>query len=345
LPLAEKSLIARIRRMPGAGLSGAATSGLIRLGIGDDTAILRFPAGQEVLVTTDFSLEGVHFRRDWHSPESVGHRCLARGLSDIAAMGGEPEAAFLSLALPARLPQAWVDGFLRGLLALASQYGVTLAGGDTAQSPKERILADIVVLGSVLQGKAVRRSGAKPGDAIYVTGELGASALALKKLSLSLHSGKKLNPKKYPRHFFPEPRIAVGRYLLAHAMASAMIDLSDGLSTDLHHICEESRVGAHISAELIPRAEGATLQQALHGGEDYELLFTAPAKRKIPRSIAGVPVRRIGTVVQQKRGSRTSHHVMILDHGKAAELLPRGWEHFARESSKKPKSKSQASPK
>jgi thiamine-monophosphate kinase len=293
-------------------------------GIGDDAAVLRFPAAHEVLVTTDFSLEGIHFRRDWHPPESVGHRCLARGLSDIAAMGGEPAAVFLSLALPANLPQKWVQGFLRGLIGLASQYGVTLAGGDTAESLKG-ILADIVVLGSAPRGKAVRRSGAKPGDSIYVTGALGASALALAKMYA--YPQKKLNPNKYPKHFFPEPRVAVGRYLRAHKMASSMIDLSDGLSTDLHHLCEESGVGATIEANLVPRAagtntEGASLEQALHSGEDYELLFTASAQRKIPRSIAGVPVTRIGEVTRSQRG-------ILLEGGVAAELRPHGWEHFA----------------
>ena len=136
------------------------------------------PRGHEALVTTDFSLENVHFKRAWHPPESVGHRCLARGLSDIAAMGGEPLAVFLSLAVPRDLPQSWVDGFLRGLLKLAGEFKVSLAGGDTAESPGG-IVADIMVLGSVPKGKAVLRSGARPGDRIYVTGELGASAATI----------------------------------------------------------------------------------------------------------------------------------------------------------------------
>ncbi len=310
--------------MPGARTSDARASRQIPLGIGDDAAVLRFPAAHEVLVTTDFSLEGIHFRRDWHPPESVGHRCLARGLSDIAAMGGDPVAVFLSLALPAQLPQKWVDGFLRGLMRLASRHGVKLAGGDTAESPggvlADRILADIVVLGSVPRGKAVRRSGAKPGDSIYVTGELGASALALEKMYA--HPRKKLLPKKYQKHFFPEPRVAAGQHLRIRGAASAMIDISDGLSTDLHHICEESGVGAQIFADLIPRAQGTSLEQGLHGGEDYELLFTSPAKRKVPRSIAGVPVTCIGTVLRSKR-------VTLVQAGVETKMLPRGWEHFA----------------
>ncbi len=331
MPLSEKSLIRRIRQ-----LASSRPSAAITLGIGDDAGILRFPFGHEVLVTTDFSLEGVHFHRDWHPPESVGYRCLARGLSDIAAMGGQPVAAFLSLALPVDLPQKWVDGFLRGLFALAGEYGVTLAGGDTAQSPgpgsSAKILADIVVAGSAPRGKAVRRSGAKLGDSIYVTGELGASALALE--TLYTQPKKKLSPRKFTahfsaRHFYPQPRLAVGRYLREHGIASAMIDLSDGLSTDLHHLCEESGIAAEVVAELIPRAAGATLEQMLHGGEDYELLFTAPANRKVGRSIAGIAVTRIGEI---RRGRA---RVFLLgdlsgDDRRSRELHPRGWEHFTK---------------
>jgi thiamine-monophosphate kinase len=328
-------LIQRIRKMSAERTSGVRAAGLIQLGIGDDTAILRFPPTHEVLVTSDFSLEGVHFRRDWHPPGAVGYRCLARGLSDIAAMGGAPVAAFLSLSLPAKLPQRWVDGFLRGLLALAHQYGVTLAGGDTAQSPgasAAKILADIVVLGSAPRGQAIRRSGAKPGDLIYVTGTLGASALELE--TMYAQPKKKLDPKKPPahffssRHFYPQPRLAVGRFLRQRGLATAMIDVSDGLSTDLDHLCRESGVGAQIFAGLLPRAEGDTLEHALHGGEDYELLFTASAYRKIGRSIAGVPVTHIGEI------RRSSTRVILLgelpsDGRRSRKLLPRGWEHFA----------------
>ena len=315
----EKSIIRRIRQ-----LSGERGVARVPLGIGDDAAVLRVPSGHEVLVTTDFSLENVHFRRAWHPPESVGHRCLARGLSDIAAMGGQPFAAFLSLALPAKLPQKWVDAFLRGLLTLAKQHAVTLAGGDMAQSPglrsSAKVLVDIVVVGSAPRGKSLRRSGAKPGDAIYVTGQLGASALALE--ALFAQPKKKLHSNKHPAHFYPQPRLAIGRYLREHRLASSMIDLSDGLSTDLHHICEESGVGAEVVAEFIPRADGGTLEQALHGGEDYELLFTAPRDRKIPRRIAGIAVTRIGQI----KNGRT--RVLLRDGLQKRALPPGGWEHF-----------------
>jgi len=290
-------------------------------GIGDDCAVLQIPPGHEALVTTDFSLEGIHFRRQWHPPQSIGHRCLARGLSDIAAMGGVPLAAFLSLALPRKLPQAWLNGFLRGFLDLAAQHRITLAGGDTAESPSG-VLADIVLIGSVPRGRAILRSGAKPGDRIYVTGKLGGAAAALDQL----FSGRKLRPASNPRHFYPIPRIDVGQILRAKKLASSMIDLSDGLSTDLAHICEESGVGAEIQSAALPAAtmgkRPVLLRFVLHGGEDYELLFTARPRSRIPARIAGVPIREIGRVV---RGTRA--HITDAE-GKRTKLWPQGWEHF-----------------
>src|SRR5215831_15498968 len=173
LPLVEKELLERIRRR-------VAPRPGVRRGMGDDCAVIRLPRGHEALVTTDFSLEGVHFRREWHAPDSVGHRCLARGLSDVAAMGGEPVACFLSLGVPEALSQQWVNEFLRGFLQLARRFKVPLAGGDTSSSKK--ITADIVVVGKVPSGTALLRSGARPGDHIYVTGDLGYSAAVLKRL-------------------------------------------------------------------------------------------------------------------------------------------------------------------
>jgi thiamine-monophosphate kinase len=322
LPLPERVLIANIRRRAGLGQSS-----LIAKGIGDDCAVLRLPQGHEALVTTDFSLEGLHFRREWHPPEAVGHRCLTRGLSDIAAMGGEPRAAFLSLALPQRLPNSWVNGFFDGFLKLARQFHIALAGGDIAESPGG-VLADIVVLGSAPHGKSILRSGAKPGDRIYVTGALGASSAAL----AELFSGPKrrLRPADYPRHFFPVPRLAVGQFLREQGLPCSMIDTSDGLSTDLAHICEESRVGARLEAGLVPRAFVARsktpvdIRLALHGGEDYELLFTARPKERIPGKIKGVRVTEIGIITRARRME------VVGPEGNVEDLKPAGWQHFGR---------------
>jgi thiamine-monophosphate kinase len=332
--IAEKALIAQVRRV-----TKPARNPSVQTGIGDDCAVLRLAPGRrggrsagrgaenDTLITTDFSLEGIHFRRDWHSAESVGHRCLARGLSDIAAMGGDPVAAFLSLALPRKLPQSWVRRFTRSLVSLAQRYGVTLAGGDTAESPSG-VLADIVVVGTVPRGKAVLRSGARPGDLIYVSGELGGSAAAISRMREK--PTRKLNPREYPRHFFPEPRIELGRALREKGLASAMIDTSDGLSTDLAHICEESGVGAELQAEAIPLASVGKparvvdLQFALHGGEDYELLFTAPAGKRVPSRIAGIPITRIGRITRRRK------IFLKNERGASHEVEPLGWEHFRR---------------
>jgi thiamine-monophosphate kinase len=336
MPRGEKALIAEIRRMAktaGRGWSdpargsarGRLGSAQIAVGIGDDCAVLRPDAGTELLVTTDFSLEGIHFRRDWHPAESVGHRCLARGLSDIAAMGGDPVAAFLSLALPRRMPQSWFRGFMRGLIGLAKRDGVALAGGDTAESPNG-ILADIVVVGTAPKGKAILRSTAKPGDRIYVSGELGGSAAAI--AQFRARSKTKPTPRGCPRHFYPDPRIELGRTLREKEWATAMIDLSDGLSTDLAHICEESGVGAEIDREKVPHARvGGVAREVdvdlvLHGGEDYELLFTARPGTRIPAQIAGVGITCIGRIT---RGRKI---IVRSAGGVRRELAPQGWEHF-----------------
>lgn len=329
VPLSEKTLIAQIRRLVAVGRGGtpksARPSQQVLTGIGDDCAVLRLPPGHEALVTTDFSLEGIHFRRDWHPPESVGHRCLARGLSDIAAMGGKPVAAFLSLALPRDLSQAWVGRFLRGLLHLAKEFGVTLSGGDTSES-RTGILADIIVVGLAPQGEAVLRSGASPGDRIFVSGTLGGSAAAVRQMIG--RARKKPKPDGFPRHFYPEPRIALGRFLREKGLVSAMIDTSDGLSTDLGHLCDESGVGAEINASLLPRAtvgqpaREVDLELVLHGGEDYELLFTVPPGKLVPAQIEGTPLTQIGSI-------KRSRKVLIrIRPDLIRKLEPRGWEHL-----------------
>lgn len=334
--VSELALIEKIRRQAAA---AAPYSRSLRLGIGDDCAILGPSAGHEICVTTDFSLEGVHFRRDWHPAESAGHRCLARGLSDLAAMGAEPLAVFLSLAVPAGVPSAWIDGFFEGLLALARRHRAPLAGGDIARSPAlpgqlGLIAADIVAVGQLPRGEARLRSAARPGDLLYVTGALGGSAaelLALARRQRGFGSGRQ-GVTEHP-HLYPQPRIAVGRRL--RTLAHAMIDISDGLSTDLTHICEESKVSAVLDEATLPihslalrsRKSGhAPLSLALHGGEDYELLFTAAPGTRIPRTIAGVPIHRIGILRRPAPGR--PRILLGTRQGAPTPVLPRGWEHF-----------------
>jgi thiamine-monophosphate kinase len=323
----ELALIEAIRhqaaRVPG--------SASLRLGIGDDCAILRPKPGYEICVTTDFTLEDVHFRRDWHPPESVGHRCLARGLSDLAAMGARPIAVFLSIALPPRLPPGWLDRFLHGFLELAARYQAPLAGGDTAASASGTIAADIVAIGEVPAGRALVRSGARPGDTLYVTGSLGGAAAELAQLSRNPRRFRSLTPglPGHP-HLCPEPRVSVGRRL--RSLAHAAIDVSDGLSTDLAHLCQESGVSAVLEEGLLPIHPLAgespdPLQLALHGGEDYELLFTAGPRQRIPHSIAGVPIRRIGTI--RKSQSRQPLIVLNAGKGRSVPIAAAGWQHFA----------------
>ncbi len=329
--LGELALIDRIRTR-----ASTLTSKSLKLGIGDDCAILIPPPNHDLLVTTDLSLEGRHFRRDWHSPQSIGHRTLARGLSDLAAMGATPLACFLSLAIPksiARNP-TWLDHFLDGLLTLAKLHKVPLAGGDTSESPTDHILADITLLGYAPKDHALRRSGAKPGDLIYVTGSMGGSATELSTLSQKRKPSRPSTPARIPAspHTFPQPRLTIGQTLLRRHLATACIDLSDGLSTDLAHLCTASHVAAELNIALLPAHpitatlnDAAQIAAILHGGEDYELLFTAAPTTKIPRSIAGVPITCIGRILKpQKHRPQMS----IVSDDTTFELQPQGWEHL-----------------
>jgi thiamine-monophosphate kinase len=324
----ERAILSRLRARAASGQGNAG----LRVGIGDDAAVLAIRRGEEIVVTTDFSLEDVHFRRGWHAPEAVGHKCLARGLSDIAAMGARPVAAFVSLAVPrefARGRRSWVDRFYDGLLALATQWDVPLGGGDLAQSPggvHARVAADIVVVGAVERGRALLRSGVKAGDAIYVTGTLGGAAAELRAVIRSPRKFRNVTAAtpEHP-HFFPEPRVHVGRGLARRRLATAAIDISDGLSMDLQHLCEESGVRAEVAAALLPLGRSATFKDALHGGDDYELLFTAGADVRIPRSIAGVPVHRIGRMLRRQAGRP---QMTLVKDGRQSELRAEGWQHF-----------------
>jgi thiamine-monophosphate kinase len=279
-----------------------AAKSLIR-GIGDDCAVVRPARNQDLVFTTDLTLEDRHFTLATHSAADIGHKALARSLSDLAAMGADPVFCLVSLALPPSLGRTWIKRFYRGLTALAREHRITLAGGDLASSDK--IAIDVMCCGSVPQSTALLRSGAKPGDGIYVSGELGGSALAL----------EQKRGAGWKRHKRPEPRLALGRAI--RGLASAAMDLSDGLSLDLERLCRESHVGARLISD-IPRAKGASIEQALHGGEDYELLFTAGTRKNIPARLAGVPIARIG---------ETTNEAWTITYG-GRILEPLGFDHF-----------------
>ena len=302
--MTEAAILARLKRSVG----WPASSPLIK-GIGDDCAIYR-PRGSadDLLFTTDLLIEGTHFLTDTHSAADIGHKTLARGLSDIAAMGGEPRFCLLSLGLPRGIGDKWIDRFYSGFLKLAQTHGAVLAGGDLARA--EQITCDIVCAGAVPRKRALLRSGGRAGDAIYVSGVLGGSALGLE-----TNRGAARR-----RHLRPEPRLELGRFLRERLHATSAMDLSDGISIDLDRMCEAS--GLHCDIEAIPVFPGATMEQALHGGEDYELLFTVRRGTRVPASFRGIPLTRIGTMLA---GSRPGRGRVLL----AGEALPiLGHDHF-----------------
>jgi thiamine-monophosphate kinase len=325
----EEKLIKRIRRrIP------SAEGGVLRLGIGDDAAILRTPSGVDWVVTTDPFIEDVHFLADAHEPAVVGYKALARATSDIAAMGAQPRLFLLNLTIPASRTGRWLDGMLTGMALAARRFGLRLAGGDTAQGPRKnpKIALHLTVLGLMERGRELRRSGAQPGDAIFVSGPLGAAQLGLELVLHSMHRQKRWSHLLLP-HFHPVPAVSLGQWLARTRIASAAMDLSDGLSSDLHRLCQASAVGAHIEAEKLPcvvvprqlqSLKLTRLTLALHGGEDYGLLFTVPQRKaaRIPKTFRGTPLTRIGEIVRG-RG------VKLVDaHGKATRLEPHGWDHF-----------------
>ena len=322
--VSEDQLIERVCRR------FASSGGYVRVGIGDDAAVLRPGTGREWAVTTDAFLENVHFRRNVHPPKSIGYKALARATSDLAAMGARSRCFFLTLGLPDARTGAWLDGFLDGMARAARQFGLILAGGDTTKYPV--VVTSLTLIGEVDRGKAILRSGARPGDLLYVSGRLGEAELGLRLIRRRLHKQKRWSDH-LRKHFYPEPRLALGQWLASHRCATSMIDTSDGLSTDLGHICQASGVGAVVWAPKIPvvripaelRRLGLDPQDlATNGGEDYELLFTVPKKQaeRLPHNLGGIPITVIGEITQGKR-------VLLVDtNGKSKPLTPKGWDPF-----------------
>lgn len=311
-------------------------------GIGDDAAVVRATSGKEIVITTDLLVEDIDFRRTTIPPYLLGHKALAVSLSDIAAMGARPRWSLISLGVPADVWQTdFVDRLYSGLFELAGCYDVQLIGGDTSRT-EEKIVIDSIVLGECAAGRAIKRSGAQPGDQIFVTGSLGAAAAGLRLVERGAHlAEQKIDEEDSQkldhvllRQLRPEPRVGWGIVLGEERLATAMIDISDGLSSDLNHLCEAGGVGALIESSLLPIDSQVTelcgrraldpLQLALHGGEDFELLFTVKPGdvNRLPRRVDGAQITRIGEVRASDQGVRISEGTRIW------ELNPGGWKHF-----------------
>ena len=295
----------------------------VRLGIGDDTAILKpVRSDYESLLTTDQVIENTHFLRYRHPADDLGGQGLARGLSDNAAKGGEPGHFLLSLGLPAwALENGWLKQFLSGMFQLSTFARTALIGGDVARA--ERFTAHVTVTGSVPVGSALRRDKARVGDVVYVSGELGGSVLGFERLAADSTGSKSIwaDDPAVERHLRPQPRLDLGRYLRRTQRATAAIDLSDGLSKDVQRVVQASGVGIEIDESAVPCFGGATTKQALHGGEEYELLFTARSSTAIPKKRKGLRLTLIGRVVA-RRG------VYVISAGRRQPLKPEGFEHF-----------------
>ena len=300
-------------------------------GIGDDSAVLHPPAGRLQLATTDMLVENVHFRLDFAEPFQIGWRSLAVNISDIAAMGGEPTYAFVSIGLPRETTVEFVDELYSGMRKIAGEYSVDIVGGDTVSAPQ--MVINIALLGEVEEENLLLRSGAKPGDALMVTGDLGGSdaGLTILKHSLQIDGTQK--------HLMPVPRVQEGRLLAKSGYVTAMIDISDGLASEVHHICEASGTGAELWANSIPLSHNVSQvaefagrkphDLALYGGEDFELLFTCQPDKAASLtedilSISDTPLTVVGRIVEMSRS------ITIEDtSGKAVSLKPRGYDHFA----------------
>jgi thiamine-monophosphate kinase len=328
----EEALLSKIRRAArGTKLSSMPRT--VALGVGDDAALFRPTTGHDTILTCDWFLEGTHFLREKHPPDSVGWKCLTRALSDVAAMGGSPRCFLLSLALPASHTGRWLDLFFGGLRRASRKFQCVLAGGDTTRNQK--ILINVTVIGEVPAGRAAFRAGARLGDIVHVSGQLGEAELGLRVLNESKEAAGRSN-HRLRKHLYPEPRLALGQWLTKNRIVTAMMDLSDGLSTDLPRLCSASRVGARLESARIPLAPISEadrrrgfdpLHLALQGGDDYELLFTVPRRStsRIPRSFQGLRLTAIGEITRDRK-------VLLLPEDGPEQLLVRsGWDPFREE--------------
>lgn len=346
--LTEFSFIEKLRRRVQTSASSFIPHplSLVR-GIGDDAAVFKSPTGSDVVVSTDLLVEDIDFRRDTTQPNLLGHKALAVSLSDMAAMGARPRWALLSIGVPEEVWKTeFLDDFYSGFLDLAARYRVTLIGGDVSRTP-DKIVIDSILIGESPKTGAIFRSGAEAGDQIFVTGFLGDAAAGLRlierggRLPLQAAENGTFESAQHRgleylllRQLRPDPRVGWGLLLGEQQLATSMIDISDGLSSDLNHLCAESKVGALINAADIPidplvtelsgRRALDPLMLALHGGEDFELLFTVKPDLagKLPKRVDGVSLKHIGEVTDAVNGIRIS------EGSRTWNLEPEGWEHF-----------------
>jgi len=323
----EHALIARVRdRVPPA-------PDWVAVGLGDDAAVVEPARNLLEVVTTDALVEGIHFDRAFTPPRSIGHRALAVNLSDLAAMGAAPRAALLSFVLPPALPLADFDAIVDGFMALAAAHGVTLLGGNVTRSPGP-LLVDVTAIGTLRRRRVLTRAGARPGDEVWVSGEIGSAAAGLQSLSAGT-PGRPALAGCEAAFLEPEPRVRLGVVLGRNRAASSCVDLSDGLADGLHQLAAASGVGLVVDAAAIPLADAARgwfdgrgcdpVTAALAGGDDYELLFTVrPRERRrleaVRRLARGVPVTKIGAVVREPG--------VVLARGGLSEPVPSGYMHF-----------------
>jgi thiamine-monophosphate kinase len=297
----------------------------VHLGIGDDAALFKPRAGRQMILTCDWSLEGTHFLRDKHPADAVGWKSLARAVSDIAAMGGTPRCYLLGLALPSTHTGHWLTEFLGGLRRASRAFHCELAGGDTTR--RQQILINITVVGEVAPGQALQRAGARPGDLIFVSGKLGEADFGWDRLQ-KMRGRVKRDDRLLRKHLYPEPRLPLGEWLAKNRLATAAMDVSDGLSIDLLRLCTANAVGARVDVASLPMLRDVekkrAVRLALHGGDDYELLFTvAPRKaRQIPRTFRGLPLSQIGKITRERKME------IRLEGGSVRRLQPGGWDPF-----------------
>jgi thiamine-monophosphate kinase len=310
--------------------------------IGDDAAVIKNSGEKETVITTDLLVEDIDFRRTTTPPYLLGHKALAVSLSDIAAMGARPRWSLISIGVPQDVWDTnFVDKFYEGFFELAGRYDVQLIGGDTSRTP-EKVVIDSIVLGEARASASIKRSGASAGDHVFVTGSLGAAAAGLRLIERGAHlADQNLGEAEAEaldhlllRHLRPDPRVGWGMILGQERLATAMIDLSDGLSSDLNHLCRESEVGVLVDSTQIPidiqvrelcgRRRLDPLQLSLNGGEDFELLFTVKPEnvRRLPRRVDGVGITFIGEIRPAAEG------INLREGSRVWELKPEGWEHF-----------------